>query len=88
MLARYIVPLLSMHINFYVRLFVRVYTSPGEVKKSVTKLSHVYQVWRLAATPEPCASTPTSALPRNTRAVRQHTDERIATPISHAEFAR
>ena len=40
---RYIVPLLSMHINFYVRLFVRVYTSPGEVKKSPTKLSHVYQ---------------------------------------------
>ena len=40
---RYIVPLLSMHINFYVRLFVRVYTSPNEVKKSPTKLSHVYQ---------------------------------------------
>ena len=40
---RYIVPLLCVHINFYVRLFVRVYTSPGEVKKSPTKLSHVYQ---------------------------------------------
>ena len=40
---RYIVPLLSIHINFYVRLFVRVYTSPSEVKKSPTKLSQVYQ---------------------------------------------
>ena len=40
---RYIVPLLSMHINFYVRLFVRVYTSPSEVKKSPTKLSQIYQ---------------------------------------------
>lgn len=40
---RYIVPLLSVHINFYVRMFVRVYTSPSEVKKAPTKLSHVYQ---------------------------------------------
>ena len=40
---RYIVPLLSVHINFYVRLFVRVYTGPGEVKKSPSKQSYLYQ---------------------------------------------
>jgi tRNA (guanine26-N2/guanine27-N2)-dimethyltransferase len=40
---RYIEPLLCVHINFYVRLFVRVYTGPGEVKKAPTKLSSVYQ---------------------------------------------
>ena len=40
---RYVVPLLSVHINFYVRLFVRVYTSPSEVKRSPTKLSYLYQ---------------------------------------------
>lgn len=40
---KYIVPLLSVHINFYVRLFVRVYTSPAEVKRAPTKLAHVYQ---------------------------------------------
>lgn len=32
-----------MHINFYVRLFVRVYTGPGEVKKSPSKQSYLYQ---------------------------------------------
>ena len=40
---RYIVPVVSCSIDFYVRLFVRVYTSPQEVKKSASKLSHVYQ---------------------------------------------
>ena len=40
---RYIVPLLSVHINFYVRLFVRVYTSPGEVKKSPAKQAYLFQ---------------------------------------------
>ena len=40
---RYIRPLLAVHINFYVRLFVRVYTSPAEVKRSPSKLSHIYQ---------------------------------------------
>ena len=33
----------QVHINFYVRLFVRVYTSPGEVKKSPSKQSYLYQ---------------------------------------------
>lgn len=40
---RYIVPMISCSIDFYVRLFVRVYTSPQEVKKSASKLSHVLQ---------------------------------------------
>ena len=40
---RYIVPMVSCSIDFYVRLFVRVYTSPQEVKKSASKLSHVFQ---------------------------------------------
>ena len=30
-------PLLCAHINFYVRLFVRVYTSPNEVKRACLK---------------------------------------------------
>jgi tRNA (guanine26-N2/guanine27-N2)-dimethyltransferase len=35
--------MISCSIDFYVRLFVRVYTSPQEVKKSASKLSHVFQ---------------------------------------------
>ena len=40
---RYVVPLLCAHINFYVRLFVRVYTSPSLVKRAPTKRAYVYQ---------------------------------------------
>ncbi|KAK9808261.1 hypothetical protein WJX73_004388 [Symbiochloris irregularis] len=40
---RYIVPVLSVSIDFYVRVFVRVYTSPAVVKDSATKLAYVYQ---------------------------------------------
>ncbi|KAK9696348.1 RNA methyltransferase tRNA(m5U54)methyltransferase, partial [Basidiobolus ranarum] len=40
---RQIVPLMSCSIDFYVRLFVRVYTSPAEVKKTASKTSMVYQ---------------------------------------------
>jgi tRNA (guanine26-N2/guanine27-N2)-dimethyltransferase len=40
---RHIVPLLCVHMDFYVRLFVRVYTSANEVKKSASKQSMVYQ---------------------------------------------
>ncbi|KAI0831385.1 N2,N2-dimethylguanosine tRNA methyltransferase [Trametes gibbosa] len=41
--GRYVQPLLSLSIDFYVRLFVRVYTSPIEVKKAFSKtaLYHV-----------------------------------------------
>jgi tRNA G26 N,N-dimethylase Trm1 len=38
---RYIVPLISFSIDYYVRIFVRVYTSASEVKKSVTKMGNV-----------------------------------------------
>ena len=40
--SRYIVPVLSISVDFYVRVFVKVYTSQREVKNSVTKLSMVY----------------------------------------------
>ncbi|ORX88056.1 N2,N2-dimethylguanosine tRNA methyltransferase [Basidiobolus meristosporus CBS 931.73] len=39
---RQIVPLMSCSIDFYVRLFVRVFTSPAEVKKNASKTSMVY----------------------------------------------
>lgn len=41
---RHIVPILSASIDFYVRVFVRVFDSPAETLKSMTKLSLVYQV--------------------------------------------
>lgn len=40
---KYIVPLLSMHIDFYVRCFFRVYTQPAEVKLSPCKLGYQLQ---------------------------------------------
>ncbi|KAL6907618.1 hypothetical protein ACP4OV_002657 [Aristida adscensionis] len=40
---RYIVPVLSVSIDFYVRVFVRVFTSASEIKKTPLKLSYVYQ---------------------------------------------
>ena len=41
--GRYIVPLLSLSIDFYVRLFVRVCTGQKQCKKSTSKLGYVYQ---------------------------------------------
>lgn len=40
---RYIKPLLSISVDFYIRMFVRVYHSPVEVKRAATKRSMVYQ---------------------------------------------
>ncbi|XP_042913232.2 uncharacterized protein, partial [Parasteatoda tepidariorum] len=40
--GRYIEPILSLSVDFYVRLFVRIFTSPIAVKNSVCKLSMVY----------------------------------------------
>ncbi|KAK4519593.1 uncharacterized protein ATC70_009830 [Mucor velutinosus] len=40
---RHIVPLASCSIDFYLRVFVRVYTSPKEVKKSASKMAIVYE---------------------------------------------
>lgn len=40
--GRYIVPLLSLSIDFYVRIFVQVFTSPFETRKSTSKLSYIY----------------------------------------------
>lgn len=41
--ARHIVPIASCSIDFYVRVFVRVYKSPVNVKQAMTKLSYVFQ---------------------------------------------
>ncbi|KAE8808302.1 putative tRNA (guanine(26)-N(2))-dimethyltransferase 1 [Hordeum vulgare] len=40
---RYIVPVLSVFMDFYVRVFVRVFTSASEIKNAPLKLSYVYQ---------------------------------------------
>ncbi|KAL3144470.1 hypothetical protein ABBQ32_004211 [Trebouxia sp. C0010 RCD-2024] len=40
---RHIVPMLSLSVDFYVRVFVRIYTSPAVVKDSGSKLMYVYQ---------------------------------------------
>lgn len=40
---RHIVPVLSVSVDFYVRVFVRIYTSPNAVKSSPSKLSYLYQ---------------------------------------------
>uniref|UniRef100_A0A2N9HV00 tRNA (guanine(26)-N(2))-dimethyltransferase n=1 Tax=Fagus sylvatica TaxID=28930 RepID=A0A2N9HV00_FAGSY len=40
---RYIVPVLSVKMNFYVRVFVRIYTSASAMKNTPLKLSYVYQ---------------------------------------------
>lgn len=40
---RHIVPIASCSIDFYVRVFVRVFKSPVNVKQAMTKLSYVYQ---------------------------------------------
>ena len=41
--GKYVLPLLCTHINFYVRLFVRVYAGKNMVKLSPTKMGMVYQ---------------------------------------------
>ncbi|OAY75115.1 putative tRNA (guanine(26)-N(2))-dimethyltransferase 1 [Ananas comosus] len=40
---RYIVPILSVHMDFYIRVFVRIFTSASEIKNTPLKLSYVYQ---------------------------------------------
>ncbi|KAK9106541.1 hypothetical protein Syun_022552 [Stephania yunnanensis] len=40
---RYIVPIISVQMDFYVRVFVRIYTSASEMKNTPLKLSYVYQ---------------------------------------------
>ena len=40
--SRYIIPLVSLSVDFYIRVFVRLYTSQKQVKMSVTKTSMVY----------------------------------------------
>ncbi|XP_039139733.1 probable tRNA (guanine(26)-N(2))-dimethyltransferase 1 [Dioscorea cayenensis subsp. rotundata] len=40
---RYIVPILSVQMDFYIRVFVRIYTSASAMKNTPLKLSYVYQ---------------------------------------------
>ena len=40
---KYIVPVLSLSVDFYVRVFVRVFVSPSQVKEAATKVSYVYR---------------------------------------------
>eukprot|EP00656_Telonema_subtile_P023832 TRINITY_DN2546_c0_g1_i1.p1 TRINITY_DN2546_c0_g1~~TRINITY_DN2546_c0_g1_i1.p1 ORF type:complete len:436 (+),score=104.19 TRINITY_DN2546_c0_g1_i1:137-1444(+) len=40
---RHIVPVISFQADFYLRVFVRVYTSPAQVKMSPSKLAYVWQ---------------------------------------------
>jgi len=39
---RHIVPVLSFQVDFYLRVFVRVYTSAAEVKRTPTKLAYTF----------------------------------------------
>ncbi|EGC33821.1 hypothetical protein DICPUDRAFT_48748 [Dictyostelium purpureum] len=39
---RHIVPILSLSVDFYVRVFVRVYYSPSEAKKAFSKMCNIY----------------------------------------------
>ncbi|XP_042472755.1 probable tRNA (guanine(26)-N(2))-dimethyltransferase 1 [Zingiber officinale] len=40
---RYIVPIISVYMDFYVRVFVRIFTSASAIKDTPLKLSYVYQ---------------------------------------------
>ncbi|KAI0497661.1 hypothetical protein KFK09_020894 [Dendrobium nobile] len=40
---RYIVPILSIQMDFYIRVFVRIFTSASAIKNTPLKLSYVYQ---------------------------------------------
>ncbi|KAM9976745.1 hypothetical protein ACTFIR_010589 [Dictyostelium discoideum] len=39
---RHIVPILSLSVDFYVRVFVRVYSSPLEAKKALSKMANIF----------------------------------------------
>jgi len=41
--GRYIVPLLSISADFYVRVFVRIFSGPAMCKRTTSKLAHVFQ---------------------------------------------
>lgn len=41
--GRYIKPLLSISVDFYIRVYVQVYTSQLKCKENTTKLGYLYQ---------------------------------------------
>mmetsp|Transcript_20755 Transcript_20755/g.67946 ORF Transcript_20755/g.67946 Transcript_20755/m.67946 type:complete len:616 (+) Transcript_20755:82-1929(+) len=69
--GRYITPLLSVHINFYVRVFVRLRSSKAAVKLSATKVSHLYQ----------CARCDSFALQPLARVVDKGTHEKVVAGV-------
>ncbi|OEL29448.1 putative tRNA (guanine(26)-N(2))-dimethyltransferase 1 [Dichanthelium oligosanthes] len=62
---RYIVPVLSVFMDFYVRVFVRVFTSASEIKNTPLKLSYIYQC-------AGCDSFHLQSLGRTTSKVKNH----------------
>ena len=62
---RHIVPVLSLSVDFYVRVFVRIYTSPAAVKDSGSKLMYMYQS-------QGCDSFFTQRVGRKVRPVHGH----------------
>ena len=40
---RHIKPLVCLSVDFYVRIFVRVYTSPADCKDTASRLSYLWQ---------------------------------------------
>lgn len=75
--GRYITPLLSVHINFYVRVFVRVRTGKSSVKLSPTKVAYLYS----------CSGCDSFALQPMARVVDRGTHEKVSAgqgpPVSH-----
>ncbi|XP_020676857.1 probable tRNA (guanine(26)-N(2))-dimethyltransferase 1 isoform X1 [Dendrobium catenatum] len=65
---RFIVPVLSVYMDYYIRVFVRVYTSPIAMKKTTLKLAYVYQ----------CVACDSFHLQRIGRATTKNNVERYA----------
>ncbi|XP_077284881.1 tRNA methyltransferase 1 isoform X2 [Arctopsyche grandis] len=75
--GRYIEPLLSVSVDFYIRVFVRVFSGSNECKKTTSKLSMVYQcVGCDSFILQPLGifkPNPTAKLPDNMKACLPHT---------------
>lgn len=76
---KYIVPLISLHLDFYVRCIFRVYTQPAEAKNSVCKFGYQVQ----------CTNCPAfwvrpMALERASRQKKSGKRERGKDPVVHS----
>lgn len=75
---KYIVPLVSLHIDFYVRCFFRVYTQPAEVKLSACKLGYQLQCSSCSAfwmRPMATARQPRPSRQDRRRQKREHNEQ-------------